>query len=157
MPSIGSSAPDTAPPTASSAATASECLWASMAASAAATAAGPASPSSCERSTPRRRLNHSSAASDGGDLPSSTWLTYSLLKRSPPRPAWVRPAATRSSRTRLPIPDAGAAPLERERCVVAAVVPLPMPLTLAHSVLLDQPSIGEPIDIRDERELHAFL
>ena len=74
---------------------------------------------------------------DPSDLASSTWLTYSLLKRPPARSAWVIPAATRSSRTRLPIPDAGAAPLMSERCVVAAVVPLPMRLTLAYLASLD--------------------
>jgi len=54
------------------------------------------------RAMPSRAENHSMAAADGCDFPSSTWLTYSLLKRVPARSVWVRPAETRSWRTRSP-------------------------------------------------------
>ena len=53
-------------------------------------------------STPRRSASHSIVPSVGRVLPRSIWETYSFEKRLPARSLCVRPAATRSCRTRSP-------------------------------------------------------
>ena len=53
-------------------------------------------------STPSLAASHSIVSRVGRVLPRSIWLTYSFEKRSPARSVCVRPAATRSCRTRSP-------------------------------------------------------